>query len=106
MPPAQATINVRINGALKERGDSVLRKNGVSTTQAIRGLWEQLAQTRQLPDFLQAGEDAEAEREKRRRKKALLGLANCARVSHEAETDEALDQIRFEALMEKYEALA
>lgn len=106
MPPAQVTINVRINGTLKERGDSVLRKNGVSTTQAIRGLWEQLAQTHQLPDFLQVGEDAEVEREKRRRKKALLGLANCARGSHEAETDELLDQIRFEGLMEKYEALS
>lgn len=106
MPPAQATINVRINGVLKERGDSVLRKNGVSATQAIRGLWEQLAQTHQLPDFLQVGEDAEVECEKRRRKKALLGLANCARGSHEAETDEALDQIRFEGLMEKYEALS
>lgn len=106
MPPAQATINVRINGALKERGDSVLRKNGVSTTQAIRGLWEQLAQTHQLPDFLQVGEGAEAEREKQRRKEALLGLANCAHGSREGETDEALDQMRFTALMEKYEALS
>lgn len=106
MASVQATINVRINGALKERGDMVLRKNGMSTTQAIRGLWEQLAKTHELPDFLQVDEAIEADREKQRRKKALLGLAGCASGSRGPETDEALAQVRFEALMEKYEALS
>jgi len=35
---AQATINARLNATVKERGDKVLRDNGISTTEAIRGL--------------------------------------------------------------------
>ena len=34
---AQATINARLNATVKERGDKVLRDNGISTTEAIRG---------------------------------------------------------------------
>ena len=49
MNTAQATINVRMNAALKERGDGVLREHGLSTSQAIRALWRQLAQTREVP---------------------------------------------------------
>ena len=40
---AQATINARLNATVKERGDKVLRDNGISTTEAIRGLWSSMA---------------------------------------------------------------
>ena len=49
---AQATINARLNATVKERGDKVLRDNGISTTEAIRGLWSTMARTREVPSFL------------------------------------------------------
>ena len=49
---AQATINARLNATVKERGDKVLRDNGISTTEAIRGLWSSMARTREVPSFL------------------------------------------------------
>ena len=53
---AQATINARLNATVKERGDKVLRDNGISTTEAIRGLWSSMARTREVPSTgMQAG---------------------------------------------------
>ena len=96
MNTAQATINVRMNAALKERGDGVLREHGLSTSQAIRALWRQLAQTREVPAFLLDAEVGRAE---------LEGLSRCV-TSDEAVTDEALADLRFQSLMDKYEALS
>ena len=42
----QATLNIRIDETLKERGDRVLRDNGVSTSTAVRSLWAHMASTR------------------------------------------------------------
>ena len=44
-----STLNIRIDSTLKERGDKVLRENGISVTEAIRVLWETLAKTHELP---------------------------------------------------------
>ena len=41
-----STLNIRIDSALKERGDKVLKENGISVTEAIRALWETLARKR------------------------------------------------------------
>lgn len=105
MADTTATINVRLSPTLKERGDSVLKKNGVSTTQAIRALWGVMARTHEVPDFVLA-EQADAQADEKARKKmiaqSLLGIvpsASCV-------TDEELDDLRFRGLMEKYEALA
>ena len=35
----EATINVRMSAPLKERGDKVLRDNGISASVAVRALW-------------------------------------------------------------------
>ena len=48
-----STLNIRIDSTLKERGDKVLKENGISVTEAIRVLWETLAKTHELPEFLQ-----------------------------------------------------
>ncbi len=48
-----ATLNVRMNASLKERDDKVLRDHGVSTSTAVRALWQELVSTRELPLFLQ-----------------------------------------------------
>ena len=55
-----STLNIRIDSTLKERGDKVLRENGISVTEAIRVLWETLAKTHELPEFLQ-GQDPKKE---------------------------------------------
>lgn len=47
-----STLNIRIDSTLKERGDKVLKENGISVTEAIRTLWETLAKTHELPEFL------------------------------------------------------
>ena len=55
---AQATINARLNATVKERGDKVLRDNGISTTEAIRGLWSSMARTREGPQLPGTGMQA------------------------------------------------
>jgi DNA-damage-inducible protein J len=71
-----ATVNVRMDAPLKQRGDKVLMDNGVSTSAAVRALWQELARTRELPSFLrQATKDKEAVDKKKRCLAALSGIA-------------------------------
>lgn len=104
MADTTATINVRLSPTLKERGDSVLRKNGISTTQAIRALWGVMARTHEVPDFVLAEQDVAQADEQTRKKiiaRSLLAIApSASRIA-----DEELDDLRFQGLMEKYEAL-
>lgn len=69
----QATLNIRIDQTLKERGDKVLRDHGVSTSAAVRALWEQLASSRELPPFLR--ESLQRSSGRTQKKAALLELA-------------------------------
>ncbi len=105
MAETSATINVRLNPALKERGDSVLKANGVSTTQAVRALWNVMSHTHEVPAFV-LDECNGTQIDERTRKMNiahdLLGIAP----QSAAETDEDLDDMRFRGLMDKYEALA
>lgn len=72
----EATLNVRINGTLKERGDKVLREHGISTSAAIRALWQELADTREIPPFLAAATKEEmARKAKASALDALTGIA-------------------------------
>ena len=92
---AQATINARLNATVKERGDKVLRDNGISTTEAIRGLWSSMARTREVPSFLVR----ECKREVAR---GLVGLATEGATL----SDDALSDLRFQALLSRYEVLS
>lgn len=87
----QATLNIRLDGALKERGEKVLRSHGVSVSAAVRALWEQLAATKELPDFLMA--HTQEEEAKRKRVAALKGLAGVAEGSCSNLTDEEMRAI-------------
>ena len=86
-----ATLNVRMNASLKERGDKVLRDHGVSTSAAVRALWQELASTRELPLFLQNVTD-ESE-SKKAKKHALASLAGVAVGSLTNLSDEELHDI-------------
>lgn len=46
---ASAQLNVRIDTALKSRGDEALSKMGIGATEAVRMLWEYAAQHQRLP---------------------------------------------------------
>ena len=47
-----AQMNIRVNETIKAQGDSALADFGLTPTQAVRALWDYLAQHRTLPDFL------------------------------------------------------
>lgn len=93
----QATLNIRIEQTLKERGDKVLRDHGVSTSAAVRALWEQLASSRELPPFLQ--ENLRKEDKRAQKKAALRALAGVGEGACSNMTD---DEMR-EAYMSRYE---
>lgn len=71
----QATLNVRMDRPLKERGDRVLREHGISASVAVRALWRELAMTHELPAFLKGEQDKEQAAAKVLKLKALAGSA-------------------------------
>lgn len=82
----QATLNVRIDGIVKERGDRVLQANGISTSAAIRALWEYLGSSQELPSFLhEAAEEVQAKKRKKAALQLLAGVAEgaCSDLSDE-----------------------
>lgn len=49
---AATQMNVRLDANLKASGDAVLEREGVSSSQAVRALWEYLAVQDRIPDGL------------------------------------------------------
>lgn len=45
-------LNTRLDEDLKRAGDAVLAEYGVSSTEAIRSMWQYMAQEHTLPDFI------------------------------------------------------
>ena len=50
MDSAVVQMNVRIDSQLKDAGDRVLEKAGLSPTKAVRALWERLASFSDAPE--------------------------------------------------------
>ena len=86
-----ATLNVRLNASLKERGDKVLRENGISASTAVRALWREMASTRSLPSFLQDATNEAAA--KKAKTQALDQLAGVAQGLLSNMSDEELDAV-------------
>lgn len=55
MASAAAQLNVRIDPALKKSGDSVLARNKITPSEAVRALWDYLTRHQELPAFLVDG---------------------------------------------------
>ena len=92
-----ATLNVRMSGPLKERGDKVLRDHGISTSAAVRALWQELATTRRLPAFLErAVDDSSAKKAKLLALDNLTGIAQGALSSLSDEELKAVGMARYE----------
>ena len=53
---AATQVNIRMDDALKQAGDEVLGRYGFSATQAIRALWEHVAHSGEVPDFMLSAE--------------------------------------------------
>ena len=65
---ATATLNVRLPEDLKDRGAQVLRREGVSVSDAVRGLYEYMEKEQRLPEFINpANEDARRSAVERKR---------------------------------------
>ena len=86
-----ATLNVRMSPVLKERGDKVLKEHGISTSEAIRALWQELADTRALPPFLMAATQEDSAL--KAKKLALESLAGIAEGSLSSLDDRELEQV-------------
>lgn len=69
--PASAQMNVRINAALKEQGDAVLARNGITPSQAVRSLWAYLATHDDLPEYLKEQQERPSDEERARRLAAV-----------------------------------
>ena len=89
--PLDATLNIRINAPLKERGDKVLREHGMSASAAVRALWQELATTRKLPEFLEKAADNSSE--KRAKLLALDSLTGIAQGELSNMSDEELEAV-------------
>ena len=58
---ATVQLNTRIDPTLKERGDAVFARAGLTSSEVVRGVWEYAANTQTVPDFLQAKQEADRE---------------------------------------------
>ena len=99
-----STLNIRIDSTLKERGDKVLKENGISVTEAIRALWETLAKTHELPEFLQNQDPKKEVMRKKLDAIELLGDLPATRFSNMS--DDELRDMQYEEKLREYEALA
>ena len=79
MATQQATINVRMDSALKERAGAVLESYGISTTQAITRLWEEMAQSPAIPDFISGADKSARAAEVHRKLDVLKSMAGCVK---------------------------
>ena len=71
--------------------NKVLRENGISTSAAVRALWQELATTRTLPGFLEGITRESSEREAK--KLALGSLVGVAQGSLSSLSDEELEAV-------------
>ena len=86
----ESTLNVRMDTSLKHRGDAVLRERGIGTSEAVRALWQHLATSHEIPDFL---EKADSRQQKQIKKAALLSLAGVAEGRLSDASDEELEAL-------------
>lgn len=102
---AQATINVRIDAGLKARVDDVFRSEGVSTTQAVKRLWEEIARNRRVPEFI-TSPARQAEDERKQRQQGLLDrLAGIAGKNAMRITDDELERLYSDGMTADYLSL-
>ena len=73
-----ATLNVRMPEDLKRSGDRVLEREGISVSDAVRGLYRYLEYEQKAPEWLRHGEDGNEDVFERRRRalRQLVGIVD------------------------------
>lgn len=71
-------LNVRLDKGLKTEGDRVLAKQGVSATEAVRGLYRFLEQNDEVPDFCRSESGKLTPEARRQKMRELVGIAKLA----------------------------
>lgn len=109
-------INARIGRTLKERGDAALERAGYSPSQAIRKLWDFAASNAHNPQAIQnlfgaenETTQAEAEKERARRREVVMESANIVADAYERlgitpsdwTTNASYEEMRDYALLER-----
>lgn len=104
----QSILNVRMDSALKERGDKVLAENGISVSRAVRALWEELAKSREIPCFIRETSDSEVHRKHRMSafEKLCTFSDSCeSMIDFSSMDDKALQRMQYNEKWKEYEAL-
>ena len=73
-----AMLNVRLDKDLKAEGERVLAKQGVSATEAVRGLYRFMEQTEEVPEFCRAEHGALSSEDRRQKMRQMVGIAKMA----------------------------
>lgn len=74
---ATGTINARLEEPLKRHGMQVLDRQGISTSEAVRRLFEYLEREQTVPDWMRAEADGAREIDERRaRLRSLVGCVS------------------------------
>jgi addiction module RelB/DinJ family antitoxin len=94
---AASTITVRIPNALKQSGEAVFKRYGVTATQAVQGLYRSVSKNQVLPKGLLPHERSIAESSVAHKRELLRNLAGIApNIS-----DEEFEALRYEHAMER-----
>lgn len=104
----QSILNVRMDSALKERGDKVLAENGISVSRAVRSLWEELAKSREIPGFIKETSDSEMHRKHRMsafKKLCAFSDNRESGIDFFSMDDKALQKMQYDEKWREYEAL-
>ena len=88
-----AMLNVRMPKELKTCGEEVLRANGLNATTAVRVLYEQLAKTQEVPEWMNTSNAHTAVK----KRQTLRKVAGCAPL----EKGKTLQDLKRERLSKK-----
>lgn len=89
---AEATLNVRLNRELKQRGDAILSKEGLTPSKAVRSLYSFMEDHQTVPDCLKDhSEELDVYERRRQGIKRLVGVV-------ELPDDYGVDQLKSERM--------
>lgn len=100
---ATVQLNTRISPELKRRGDAVFAREGLTSSEVVRAVWEYAATRQEVPECVRKG-DASAQEQRLRAVRDGAGIARkvamglgvklaSATVDYEALRDEMYDEM-------------
>lgn len=96
---SSAVLNIRLPEELKHHGNQVLERNGISTSEAVRKLYEYLESEQDIPEFMN---DCANTKVYEKRRRALRCIAGSLHIPEELN----LSDLRKERFDEKYGDIA